>query len=262
MISVIMGVYNSEKTVERALKSILNGTHTDLEIIVCDDASTDGSAAVVAAVNDSRITLLRNEKNEGLGYCLNRCLELAKGEFVARMDADDVAFCDRLEKQSEFLLSSPEYAFCGSAAFLFWEDKRWGKRAYPEAPVEKDLLRRCPFIHPTLLFRREALDAVGGYDADKKYLRCEDYELYFRLYEKKLYGFNLPDVLLDYSEAPFDTKKHSFATRKNEARVRRIGARRLKAGFGGFIKSFYPILLYFLPKGVYKKLHTKMWTEA
>lgn len=256
-----MGVYNGEKTVVRALNSILNGTYTDIEVIVCDDASTDRSAELIKEIADERLALLENDKNEGLGYALNKCLKVAKGEYIARMDADDFSLPDRLEKQLEFLSDNRKYDFCGADAYLMWEGKRWGKISYPKNPDKDLLLKRCPFIHPTMFFKREALEAVGGYASEKKYIRCEDYELYFRLYEKGFCGGNLNEALLEYSEPPYDVKKHTFKSRRNERRVRREGARRLKAGFKGYLMSFYPILLYFMPNFLYKRLRNKKWLE-
>lgn len=258
MVSVIMGVYNAADTVEKAVRSVL-ANNCAMEIIIVDDASTDDSFGTVKRIGDKRITLVKNEKNMGLGYCLFNAAKMARGEFIARMDADDFSYPERLDRQLEYLKNNPEIQFCGTSAYLIWEGKKWGKRVYPTRPERKDILKRNPFIHPTLMFRKEALFEVGSYSAEKKYLRCEDYELIFRFYEKSMYGANLPEFLLDFSEPPYDTAKHTFNSRVNECRVRREGAKRLKAGFKGFLKSFYPIAIYFLPRYIYKRIHTAMW---
>ena len=168
MISVIMGVYNAEKTVLRAAESIL-AEQEELELILIDDASTDGTPDVLGALKerDARVLLLRNDQNRGLAYSLNAGLHVARGEFIARMDADDFSHAGRLAAQKKFLEENPSYAFVGSAANLAEQGKIYGRRSFPAAPDEKELIRRCPFIHPSLMFRAEALKRVGGYRTAK-----------------------------------------------------------------------------------------------
>ena len=158
MISVIMGDYNAEKTVLRAAESIL-AEQEELELILIDDASTDGTPDVLGALKerDARVLLLRNDQNRGLAYSLNAGLHVARGEFIARMDADDFSHAGRLAAQKKFLEENPSYAFVGSAANLAEQGKIYGRRSFPAAPDEKELIRRCPFIHPSLMFRAEAL---------------------------------------------------------------------------------------------------------
>ena len=261
MISVVMGFFNAASTVKKAVKSVIDGYEGEMEIILCDDASTDGSAEEILSLNDNRITLIRNTENKGLGYCLRECVKLARGEYIVRMDADDVSLEGRIAKQIAFLEEHKEIAFCGTGAYLSYEGKRWGKRAYPPFPDVKVLLKRNPFIHPTVVFRKSALIAAGNYSADRKYLRCEDYELFFRMYAHGERGANLEEFLLEYEEAPFSKGKHTFSTRLNECRVRRKGGKMLKAGLKGFLMSFYPVALYFLPHSIYKKLRFRMWAD-
>ena len=128
-VSVIMGVYNCEKTVAESIESIINQTYDNWELIICDDASTDNTCAIVesyARKYGGKIFFLKNSANRRLAYSLNRCLEAAKGKYIARMDGDDISLPRRLEKQVLFLESHPEYALAGTAMIPF-DEKRGEK---------------------------------------------------------------------------------------------------------------------------------------
>jgi glycosyltransferase involved in cell wall biosynthesis len=105
-ISILMPVYNGEKYLREAIDSILNQTFTDFEFLIVDDGSTDNSVEIINSYQNSRINLVKNDKNEGLVYTLNRGLSLAKGEYIARMDCDDISLPERLKKQIDFLDSN------------------------------------------------------------------------------------------------------------------------------------------------------------
>lgn len=264
MISVIMGVYNAEATVKRAITSILQGNYTDVEFIAVDDCSTDGTLSVLEelAREDSRLTILCNAENRGLAHSLNRAIEIAKGEYIARQDADDVSAPDRLELSLAYLEDHPELSFMGTAARLVDLDGRlWGSRFYPEKVDVPVLVKYNPFVHPTMLFRTQVLRAVNGYREGKATLRCEDYDLAFRLYANGFVGGNLPKMLLDYTESTDSAARHSFQTRLNEHRVRLHGSHAVKGGIRGFVWSFKPLALLLLPRNTYNKMHNKLWAK-
>ena len=110
-ISILMSVHNNEKTVSKSIDCMLAQTCTDWELLLCDDGSSDGTAAVLEAyaARDTRMKVISNRENRGLAYSLNRCLELAGGEYCARMDGDDLCEPDRLEKELSFLEQHPQY---------------------------------------------------------------------------------------------------------------------------------------------------------
>lgn len=258
MISVIMGAYNAERCIARAAESILCGTYRDTELIIVDDGSADGTKEVLEklAIADDRVKIIYNAQNRGLTFSLNLALKSARGEYIARMDADDFSHPDRLEKELAFLEAHEEYAFVCSAARLTCRGKVYGERKYMPAPTKSDLASRCTFIHPTLLIRREALLRAGGY-RDKKFTRrCEDYDLYFRLYKSGLYGYNIQEALLDYEEDPYDISKHTPGTRLNEFVVRMRGCAAINRPIGFFI-ALKCLLLIFIPKKLYLSLKNK-----
>ena len=180
VISVIMGVYNAENSVERAVRSLYTYTG-DMEVIAVNDGSKDGTADKLFRLSEEfpSLKVFSLEENCGLTDCLNFALEKSAGEFAARMDADDICRVGRFEKQLAFLNGHPDYAFTGGGARLFDEKGVYARRSFPAQPQLSDIIRGNPFIHPTLLFRREALLKVGGYRDVSETVRCEDYDLVF-----------------------------------------------------------------------------------
>jgi len=204
VVSVIMGSYNpvSKDALYDAVKSIIDQTYTDWEFIICDDGSDEPYASYISELVhlDERIICIKNEKNYGLAYSLNRCLDIAKGDYIARMDDDDISLPDRFEKELNFLESNPDYSWVGSEAALFDKAGRWGIGSRPEIPDYKDYLRYSPFIHPSVMFRKKPLLRVHGYSEEKYALRCEDYELFMKLASKGYKGYNLQEILFKYQE--------------------------------------------------------------
>ena len=229
-ISVIMGVYNPEKErLARAVRSISGQTMEDWELILYDDGSEVpcGEAARETAGNDSRILYIRNEKNHGLAYALNQCIRRAGGKYIARMDDDDECMPDRFEKQFEFLESHPEYQWVGSNAELFDENGIWGIQKVSEIPGEKDFLKFSPYIHPSVMFRRDVLAGSHGYISAKETLRCEDYELFMRLHLRGYRGYNIQENLIRYREDAKSYRRRKMVYRVSEMKIRYRGFRRM-----------------------------------
>ncbi len=185
-VSVLLPVHDAERTVGAAIASVLTQTYTDCELLVIDDGSTDRSAAAVRehAGGDPRLRLLQ-QSNRGLIAALNRGLAEARGALIARMDADDVALPDRLERQVRFLESHPAVAAVGGAA-RYMDDRgplplELRHPCAPEA-IRAALPRGSCLVHPTVLMRRAAVLAAGGYRP--AFLHAEDYDLWLRLAER------------------------------------------------------------------------------
>lgn len=235
VVSVIMGSYNptNREGLESAVKSIIEQSFTDWEFIICDDGSAEPYASYLSELSqlDDRIICIRNEENHGLAYSLNRCLDIAKGEFIARMDDDDISLPERFEKELDFLLKNPEYAWVGSEAALFDNNGRWGIGSRPEVPEERDYLRYSPFIHPSVMFRKKPLLKVHGYSEEKKALRCEDYELFMKLAAKGYKGYNLQEILFKYQENSHAYGKKKFCFYYYESLVRAEGFKRMDVAF-------------------------------
>lgn len=202
-VSVIMSVYNSEKFLKESVASILNQTFSDFEFIIIDDCSTDNSLTIIKAFaeKDSRIKIIRNSENIGLTKSLNKALSLAKGKYIARMDADDIALPERFEKQVAFLETHPSIFLLGTQVEYFNTDdntRTYPPRATSQAQIEQ-LLRsnRNPFAHPSIMFRNEP-----GICYREKFVYAQDFDLYLNLLSQNKQLANLPQVLLRYRLQP------------------------------------------------------------
>lgn len=203
-ISVLMGIYDKSEDISilrRSVESVQNQTFSNFEFLICDDGSSEQVQNYLECTleKDSRIRLIRPGNTFALPHKLNRCLEKAQGTYIARMDGDDFSHPDRFEKQIGFLSRHPEVAFVGCNVNLIQNGKFVGKRCFPEYPQIRDFYMTQPYLHPTLIFRREVLEAVNGYRENKSVILCEDYDLLLRLYTKGFSGVNLQNILFDYT---------------------------------------------------------------
>ncbi|MFA5770905.1 MAG: glycosyltransferase family A protein [Patescibacteria group bacterium] len=199
-ISVLMPAYNAEKYISEAIESILNQTFKDFEFIIIDDCSTDKTWEAIEdyAKKDSRIIALRNEVNLKMSRALNRGLALANGKYIARMDADDWSYPNRLHKQFIFMENNPKIGISGGSMNICDENlniKSIRKYNLTDREIRKNIFKYSPFCHPLIIIKKEVFDKVGKYDTN--FNPAEDYELYFRIGEFYKFG-NLDDILLKY----------------------------------------------------------------
>lgn len=191
-----MPVYNGERYLREAIESILNQTFTGFEFVILNDGSTDRSAEIVRSYDDPRIRFYENDHNIGLTLTLNRGLRLLEGEYVARMDADDISVPHRLAKQVDFLDTHADVGVVGTAITIIDEKARIVTTRHH--PPSHNVLRWClclfdPIAHPTALMRRHIVESAGGYQVETG--TAEDYDLWRRL-SREMKLANLPDVLL------------------------------------------------------------------
>jgi glycosyltransferase involved in cell wall biosynthesis len=180
-VSIVLPVRNGERFLGAAVESILTQTLGELELLVVDDGSTDGTAQIVAGVNDERLRVLRQEPR-GLVEALTLGIAASVAPYVARMDADDLSFPQRLEHQLALLEARPDVGLVASWVVVVDEEGReLERRSLPEADrdLRRRLLLRNPFQHGSVTIRREAFDHAGGYRAD--YGHNEDYDLWRRI---------------------------------------------------------------------------------
>lgn len=257
-LSVIMGAHNIGhlKVFDAAMDSILNQTKPNFEFIICDDGSTDHTYELLTelAEKDSRVRLLRSTQNEGLASALNRCIKVARADFIARQDADDISARDRFEKQLVFLNKHPEISFVGSNVILFDETGDWGKRVFPPFPESKDFLFNMPFVHGTLMFRRKCLLDVGCYRVAKVTRRMEDYDLLMRMYSAGMHGANIQEPLYRFLEDLAAMKRRKYRYRIDEAEVRWHGFRNMGLMPGAVPWVVKPLIVGLIPPGALQKL--------
>lgn len=256
-ISVLMGLYNTrnKEILEKSLKSILNQTYKNFELIICDDGSTNDCFKWAKDIcnNDTRVIFIENSSNRGLAYTLNRCLNEAHGEYIARMDDDDESHLDRFEKQVKFLDNNPEYDIVGSNMNLFNDNGIWGKRKYKEIPQAKDFLYRVAVAHPTIMCRAEALKRVNGYRDIPQTLRVEDYDLFMRMFAKGSKIYNFQEPIFNYREDANGAKKKKYRFRFNEMWVRFNGFKELKIlNLKTFLFVIKPLIAGLIPQKTIK----------
>lgn len=257
-LSVIMGVHNTkDKDIfDHAINSILNQTYSDFEFIICDDGSTDDTYQYIKEYEkkDSRIVVLRNSVNLGLAASLNRCIEIAKGQYIARMDADDISKSIRFEQQIAFLESHEEYAFVGCCAELINEKGLWGVRSFAEKPDIKSFLWGSPFIHPSTIFRREILVQMNGYRVSKETKRLEDLDLFMRLYQSGYRGYNIQSVLFQFREDEQSYTRKKYRYRIDEAKIRFAFYRQMNMLRVGIFFVMKPLVVGLIPVRLVKML--------
>jgi glycosyltransferase involved in cell wall biosynthesis len=180
-VSVLVSVHDGAPTVAQAVASVLAQSDGDLELIVVDDGSTDATPALLAAVSDPRLRVHRQPRT-GLTRALNAGLGLARAPLVARLDADDVALPERLARQRTFMAAHRDVGLLGTAAREERPDGRLVRVTRPpvdDAALRRALIRANPFVHSSVIVRRELLARVGGYD--ERLAVAQDYDLWMRL---------------------------------------------------------------------------------
>lgn len=199
-VSVVMPVYNGEKYLRQAIDSILNQSFSDFEFIIINDCSTDATEQIIKSYDDKRIVYVKNDNNIGVAESLNRGFDIAKGEYIARMDADDISLPQRFEKQIEFMDKHNEYGLCGCDIIKFDDNGNEKQFIYSHSDdeIKVDLLFDSPLPHPGIMIRR-TVDETIDLHYDREYEKAEDFELWTRMAEKVRF-YNIPEFLLKYRE--------------------------------------------------------------
>lgn len=193
-----MSCYNAESHVSNAIESIINQTFSNFEFIIIDDGSKDNTLTIIGkfADNDGRIIFLKNERNMGLASSLNRGIKMAKGEYIARMDADDFSLNERLKKQVEFLDKNPNIDILGSNAIMVQGNKEWvSDLPLIDNEVKKERFTKTCLIHPTVMLRKTCFEQ-GEYDPNLPW--AEDKDLWLRWTNTFTFA-NLSDSLIKYT---------------------------------------------------------------
>lgn len=199
LVSVVLPAYNAELYLKEAIDSVLAQTFTDFELIILNDGSTDQTESIILSYDDPRIVYVKNEQNLGLIGTLNKGMALAKGKYIARMDADDICFPERFAKQVDFLEQNIEYVICGTSAYRF-QNSILDRKAF-NVPVNDENIRirlffNSSFIHPSVMLRTEVV-RVHNLKFSEYFKYAEDYYFWMDLLQYGK-GFNLREKLLYY----------------------------------------------------------------
>lgn len=228
LISVIMSTYNEEKYIETSLKSLLNQTFQEFEIIIVDDASTDNTRQLIQRLQDERIHLICNEENQGLTKNLNKALKYVTGKYIARMDGDDIAFPTRFEKQVQYMEKHPETMLVSCYTKSFGDSDLVFALPDDSEVLKVRMLVRPVYAHPGFMMRRELIEA--GYRYNEEYRTAQDYEFASRVAEKYKIGL-VPEILLLYRvhkkqvSAKAGNQQFNNADKIRKRQLERLGVR-------------------------------------
>ncbi len=250
-ISVIMAVYNCADTVREAIDSILNQTYQKWQLIICDDCSTDDTLKIVKEYETKypdKFKVIQNEVNSKLSFSLNHCLEYADGEFIARMDGDDISVPERFEKQVNYLRTHPDVDLCSTIIQRFDGSGLTDIIKKPEFPDRYTQRNHVAFNHATIMTYKYVYDKCDGYTVSKRTVRAQDFDLWFRFFYHGFKGVNLQEPLYLMREDLNAVKRRTFKVRFNAYRTKMLGFKllgypwhwRIKPTFVFIIKGLTP----------------------
>ncbi len=261
LLSVICGAYNiaSEPVAEKSIESLLAQSFRDFEIIICNDGSTDATDELLRryAKQDSRIRIIKNEKNQGLAYSLNRCLSLANGSYIARHDFDDISLNTRFEKQIYYLEEHGDIDILGVAVALFDENGIFDEEYFPALVRAEDFLYTSPYKHGTVIFKKDSLISAGGYRVAPETVRTEDYELFMRMCAMGYKGANLMEILYLFKEDTAAKSRRKYKYRIDEAWVRARGFFSLGLIPRGIPYIIKPLIVGLMPRALVAHVQKK-----
>ncbi|MBK9283699.1 MAG: glycosyltransferase [Sphingobacteriaceae bacterium] len=219
-ISVILPVYNGEKYLREAIESVLNQTYRNFELIIVNDGSTDQSLSIIHSFSDNRIICVNNQQNAGLIEVLNQGISLAKGEFIARMDADDICMPERFKMQMEVFEKNPEVVLVSSDYFQMEDGHLALSSGFIESDELKTVLLFSPgMAHPTVVLRNSFQQNQKPYDIN--FIHAEDYKLWIDLSEQGKF-YNIPLPLLKY-------RTHTGQISQNYRAIQKTNSEKIRA---------------------------------
>lgn len=260
-ITVLMAIYNCAPTLVEALDSLMAQTYQRFKVILCDDCSTDNTYDVARKYIEQypdKFILIRNDTNRKLPYSLNRCLEYADTEYVARMDGDDISKPERFEKEITFLDRHKEYVIVSTAMEHFDEDGVFKTSKPTEKPTKKTFIHSTPHAHAPAMIRTAILQEVDGYTDRRWTQRGQDVHLWAKIYSKGYIGYNLSDPLYMMRDngAAYKrrTMKEAFQSVRRSCKIfQLLGISRVRNIF----PILRPIIVCSLPKCIYNYLHKR-----
>jgi len=250
LVSIGMSVYNCSSYINDSIKSIINQTYSNWELIIVNDNSTDDTLEKISNYKDTRIKLINNDTNKGLPYGLNLCIKLSSGKYFARMDGDDIMVEDRLEKQVKFLETNPQIDVVGSFAYVIDSSRNiLGLRnVVPPKNLKELISTQGYFIHPSVVGKREWF-LTNLYDEEIR--RCQDFELWLRTYSFSNF-YILKEHLLFYRELGESSRWKYYQVFKNIKII--LQKHRTKISFFQYILSLSKAYIKYLFYSILKLL--------
>jgi glycosyltransferase involved in cell wall biosynthesis len=257
LVSILMPVYKTATFLREAMDSILSQTFKDFELIILDDCSPDNAEEILDTYTDSRIVRYKGGKNVGLSNVLNVGIEMARGEFIARMDSDDLSMPERLQVQVDYLKTYPEVDLVSVGMRLFGaKEEVWIREQNPEK-VKINALFHSPILHASSMWRKDRFEEKG-LRFRQEMVPAEDYDLWARALVKGLTLVNLPEVLYQYRIYP---NQATAQTDKTTAKCREVQQEYLREalpilsekGRRGFPERLWPVFFANLIPGFFNR---------
>lgn len=232
LISIIIACYNAEDYIDQCLSSLVCQSYQNIEIIICDDCSTDDSYSVLTmwAKRDNRIKVLKNDVNSFAAYTRNKCIEHSHGEYIMIQDIDDYSHPERVEILLKAFKNNPTVSIISSPMATFNKDPNiltFPKKNKIKRPSKYSFLQGMPFSHPASMITRDCIVDVGGYRVAKDTKRCQDYDMFMRMYAKGYKGLCIDIPLYYYRLDDDNYKRRTFKARVGEYRIRLLGFKQL-----------------------------------
>lgn len=198
-VTVLLPVFNDEKYLDQSIDSILNQSYTDFEFLIINDGSTDSTLKILEKFSDERIKVINNPSNQGLVFSLNLGLDLAIGEFIIRMDSDDISLPERIQKQVDFMESNPEIVICGTNRFVIGKEGFGTEVQLTPSELVSISIFNSPLVHPSVCIRKSFLEKYQ-LKYDSNFVHAEDTALWLEIIKKGglIHVFN--ERLLGYRE--------------------------------------------------------------
>ncbi|MGX7033393.1 glycosyltransferase family 2 protein [Pediococcus argentinicus] len=258
-----MATKNGERTIESSIDSILSQSFTDFEFIIVNDNSSDKTEAIVNKISeiDDRIVLINNLEDPGLTSSLNIGLKRCQGEFVARMDDDDIASSGRITTELEYLEENSSVAIVGSNINYFDNNGVYGKSDFKHSLSKVDIWRGIIFANPTVMIRRSVFEKTGGYNESDDVIRVEDYDYWCKLYSKGFYGVNLDECLLNYREDKLAFKKRNNIRRWRLAKRMFFWRKRMNIPLYLLYVPLFELLKCLVPQNAIRMYHRIKYSD-
>lgn len=249
LVSVIIACFNAEPYIDSCLESLVAQTYDNLEIVICDDASTDESYKKLLnwKEKDNRITLIRNQTNSYAAASRNNCIAFCHGDYIMLQDIDDVSAKNRVEILLQEFEKSPEIAIISSAVYWFKTSPKEIikiRMTRPKYPTKWSMVKGMALSHPASMIKKEAIDAVCGYRVAEETRRCQDYDMFMQMYAKGFRGKNIDTPLYFYRVDEANYKRRTFKARVGEFKIRLRGYRAMGMLPWAYPFAFIPFVAY------------------
>lgn len=248
-VSVVMSEYNTNPDhLKLSIQSILDQTYRDFEFLIVDDCSSNDLEKVIDCLgNDKRITVLKNDRNRGLVYSLNRAIKKARAPYLVRMDTDDIAMPDRIATLYKFIATHQEYSVVGSRAIEINSQGKKNVIGKSGHKTAQDIMRGDTPIHPSVIMNKTDIICSGGYS---DYTRAEDLALWCELLLQGKRIYVIDDILLQYRVEDADYRKRSIRRRGGEIKARLHYYPMLGAGLREYWRVIKSIIAGMVPASI------------